>query len=182
MDINNKLIKWSFTPWMPAIFESYYNPKEPKIFKMWMVFLNTHGKLNSIPLSTPQHKLLNWHASASLVLSIRIWNGVLKHHWYRTLGSKKTRLSIVNVWIRNESVIGIKWVKSRGTRQQATPAQHFWACVMEVTKPHLDVAQGTAEHTEVGGLLLVHVGDVLLQSLEALLQVRPPDRGGSEEE
>lgn len=38
---------------------------------------------------------------------------------------------------------------------------------------HLDVSEGAAEYAEVGRLLLVHIGDVLLQGLETLLQVGP---------
>lgn len=37
---------------------------------------------------------------------------------------------------------------------------------------HLNVSQCTSEHAQIGGLLLVHVWDVLFQRLKALLQVR----------
>lgn len=36
---------------------------------------------------------------------------------------------------------------------------------------YLDVAQGASKHTQVGGLLLVHVGDVPLEGLKAFLKV-----------
>ncbi len=48
----------------------------------------------------------------------------------------------------------------------------------EPQKPaaHLDVSQRTSQHAQVGGLLLVDVGDVLLQRLKTLFQVRSSDR------
>lgn len=39
---------------------------------------------------------------------------------------------------------------------------------------HLDVSQSTPQHAQIGGLLLLDVGDVFLQRLEALLQVCSP--------
>lgn len=42
----------------------------------------------------------------------------------------------------------------------------------KASSPYLDVAQGASEHAQIGRLLLVHVGDVPLQGLEAFLQVR----------
>ena len=46
---------------------------------------------------------------------------------------------------------------------------------MEPCGAYLDVSQGTAQDTQVGRLLLVHVGDVLFQHLKALLQMCPSE-------
>ena len=45
-------------------------------------------------------------------------------------------------------------------------------------RAYLDVAQRTTEDAQVGGLLLVHVRNVLLQRLKALLQVSTSGGGG----
>ena len=34
---------------------------------------------------------------------------------------------------------------------------------------YLNISKGTSQHTEIGGLLFVHIRDVLLKGLKALL-------------
>lgn len=50
---------------------------------------------------------------------------------------------------------------------------HTWRLPPRCEEPaaHLDVSQRASQHAQVGRLLLLDVGDVLLQRLEALLQV-----------
>lgn len=44
--------------------------------------------------------------------------------------------------------------------------------------PYLDVPQRRPQHAQIGRLLVIHVGDVPLQGLKALLQMGPPGERG----
>lgn len=50
-------------------------------------------------------------------------------------------------------------------------------CQKQTSKTtYLNVSQCTSEHTQIGGFLLIYVGDVLLQRLKTLLQVCSSNR------